>query len=80
MPGGGGQPGSRDNFVNTLNFLTNKTKFSSGNYDLVVFISPKDLSENVSEYAWQNRNQSEHLMRIESVINFYKEKQNYQLF
>jgi hypothetical protein len=74
MPGGGGQPGSRDNFVNTLNFLKSKTKFSSGNYDLVVFISPKDLSENATELAWQNRNQSEHLMRIESVINFYKEK------
>lgn len=75
MHGGGGQPGNRDNFVNTLNFLTSKTKFSSGNYDLVVFISPKDLFEKkFNEYAWQNRNQSEHLMRIESVINFYKEK------
>lgn len=74
MPGGGGQPGNRDNFINTLSFLTNKTKFSSGNYDLVLFISPKDLVGNVSELAWQNRNQSEHLMRIESVINFYKEK------
>lgn len=74
MPGGGGQPGNRDNFVNTLNYITNKTKFSSGNYDLAIFISPKDLIGDIGQLAWESRNQNEHLMRIESVINFYKEK------
>lgn len=58
--------------------LTQKNS-SQGRYDLVNVVSPKPLESKILDRNWFNetykmRSDKDHLLRIESIINYYKSK------
>ena len=80
IPGGEGHIGIkpdatdlRSQYSQMLKRLTNPA-LTSGKYDVVIFDSPYELSPR-QPYPYA-RASSEHLTRIESVINYYKAKTN----
>jgi hypothetical protein len=79
IPGGDGhlglKPGQTDlepSLYQTLKSLTNPS-LSSGKYDVVLLDSPSSLSQIRERYP-SARGTSDHLIRIESVIQFYHKK------
>lgn len=78
IPGGGGQIGLKPHtsdhgfhFHQTLKRLTNPD-LTSGSFDVVLMDSPSSLAVTNADQA--ARGSSEHMIRIESVLRFYKEK------
>jgi hypothetical protein len=78
IPGGEGRIGFKEDqidhpyyFFQMLKRLTNPS-LTSGKYDVVLLDSPTELSPN--QYYPSARAASDHLIRIESTIRYYKEK------
>ncbi len=78
IPGGEGTIGLKEGQTNhrfhlfqTLQRLTDPT-LTSGQWDVVLLDSPAELSPR--QYYPAARGESDHLIRIESVVRFYKEK------
>jgi len=78
IPGGSGLVGisSEKNdlkqpFFDNLKRLTN-TNFTTGQVDLVVLDSPRVLTSSGGDLS--GRSTKEHMIRIESVVNYYKNK------
>jgi len=79
LPGGVGTQQLALN-VFALPFIDlSKKNNSKGHYDLVTFISAKPLESTVLDRNWYNatyqmRSDKDHILRVESVMNYYKQK------
>ena len=68
----------RHQFYQTLKSLTNP-QLSAGNIDVVIFDSPTSLDLNSKGYP-ASRGTDDHMVRIDSVVRYYREKLNKPVF